>query len=127
MWVSQALLCSPRAQFPPDVSAGGSRHAPRSDDRGFGRHRRADRLGRRQRRVRDSRRRDRRSPRRNRRRLLSLSRGALVRTTTLGAPRPVPGRLLPVAAGAGVIALALPVFLLADWPFAGYYVQEPKG
>ena len=45
-----------------------------------------------------------------------------MRTTTLGAPRPVPGRLLPVAAGAGVIALALPVFLLADWPFAGWAI-----
>jgi len=45
-----------------------------------------------------------------------------VRTTTLGAPRPVPGRLLPVAAGAGVIVLALPVFLVAEWPFAGWVI-----
>jgi hypothetical protein len=45
-----------------------------------------------------------------------------VRTTTLGAPRPVPGRLLPVGAGAGAIALALPVFLVADWPFEGWVV-----
>ena len=45
-----------------------------------------------------------------------------MRTTTFGAPRPVPGRLLPVAAGAGAIALALPVFLVADWPFAGWVV-----
>jgi len=45
-----------------------------------------------------------------------------VRTTALGAPRSVPGRLLPVAAGAGVIALALPVFLLAGWPFAGWAI-----
>ena len=43
-----------------------------------------------------------------------------MKTTVLGAPRPVPGRLLPVAAGAGVIALALPVFFVADWPFAGW-------
>jgi hypothetical protein len=45
-----------------------------------------------------------------------------VRTTTLGAPRPVPGRLLPIAAGAGVIVLALPIFLVADWPFAGWVI-----
>ena len=30
-------------------------------------------------------------------------------------PRPVPNRLVPVAAGSAVIALALPVFLIADW------------
>jgi len=45
-----------------------------------------------------------------------------VRTTTLGSPRPIPGRLLPVAAGAGVIALALPVFLVAGWPLAGWVI-----
>ena len=45
-----------------------------------------------------------------------------MRTTTLGAPRAVPGRLLPVAAGAGVIVLALPVFVVAKWPFAGWVI-----
>ena len=30
-------------------------------------------------------------------------------------PRPVPNRLVPVVAGSAVIALALPVFLIADW------------
>jgi hypothetical protein len=35
-------------------------------------------------------------------------------------PRPVPGRLLPVAAGAAVVALALPVFLAAGWPLSGW-------
>jgi hypothetical protein len=45
-----------------------------------------------------------------------------MRTTTLGAPRPVPGRLLPVLAGAGVIVLALPVFLVAGWPTAGWVI-----
>jgi len=43
-----------------------------------------------------------------------------VRTTALGAPRPVPSRLLSVAAGAGVLVLALPVFLVTDWPFGGW-------
>ena len=35
-------------------------------------------------------------------------------------PRPVPGRLAPALAGAAVIALALPVFVLAGWPVAGW-------
>ena len=45
-----------------------------------------------------------------------------MKTTSLGAPRPIPGRLLPVAAGAGVIALALPVFLVAGWPVRGWAI-----
>jgi hypothetical protein len=35
-------------------------------------------------------------------------------------PRPAPSRLVPVVAGALVIALALPVFLTAGWPLAGW-------
>ena len=35
-------------------------------------------------------------------------------------PRPVPGRLMPALGGALVIALALPVFLLAGWDLAGW-------
>ena len=35
-------------------------------------------------------------------------------------PRPVPGRLVPIAAGAAVIALAFPVFLAAGIPLAGW-------
>ena len=35
-------------------------------------------------------------------------------------PRPEPGRLLPVSAAATVIALALPIFLIAGWPLAGW-------
>ena len=35
-------------------------------------------------------------------------------------PRPVPGRLAPAAAGTAVILLALPVFLVAGWPLAGW-------
>lgn len=43
-----------------------------------------------------------------------------MRTALLATPRPVPGRLLPALAGATVILLALPVFLLADWRLAGW-------
>jgi hypothetical protein len=35
-------------------------------------------------------------------------------------PRPIPGRLVPVAAGGAVVALALPVFVAAGWPLRGW-------
>ena len=35
-------------------------------------------------------------------------------------PRPVPGRLAPALAGSAVVLLALPVFLVAGWPLAGW-------
>lgn len=35
-------------------------------------------------------------------------------------PRPMPSRLLPALGGTLVIALALPVFLAAGWPVAGW-------
>jgi hypothetical protein len=35
-------------------------------------------------------------------------------------PRPVPNRLLPVLGGAIVLLVALPVFLIADWPLGGW-------
>ena len=35
-------------------------------------------------------------------------------------PRPVPGRLVPALAGSAVIALALPVFVVAGWPLDGW-------
>jgi hypothetical protein len=43
-----------------------------------------------------------------------------VRGWAFSTPRPVPGRLLPFAAGAAVVVLALPVFALAGWPLAGW-------
>ena len=45
-----------------------------------------------------------------------------MKATVLGAPRPVPGRLVPAAAGALVIVLALPVFVLAHWRLAGWAI-----
>jgi hypothetical protein len=38
----------------------------------------------------------------------------------LSTPRPVPGRRMPALAGAGVVVLALPVFLVAGFPIAGW-------
>jgi hypothetical protein len=38
----------------------------------------------------------------------------------LSTPRPVPGRRVPMLAGAGVVVLALPVFLVAGFPIAGW-------
>jgi hypothetical protein len=35
-------------------------------------------------------------------------------------PRPVPSRLVPVVAGASVIVLGLPVFVVAGFPLAGW-------
>jgi hypothetical protein len=41
-------------------------------------------------------------------------------TGLLSTPRPVPGRRAPMLAGAGVVALALPVFLVAGFPLGGW-------
>ncbi len=38
----------------------------------------------------------------------------------IGRPRPLPGRLAPALAGSGVVALALPIFLVTGWPVAGW-------
>ena len=35
-------------------------------------------------------------------------------------PRPQPRRAIPLAAAAGILALALPVFALVGWPIAGW-------
>ncbi|MFN2627490.1 MAG: hypothetical protein ABR569_02485 [Gaiellaceae bacterium] len=43
-----------------------------------------------------------------------------MRAALFSTPRPVPGRLLPALGGGLVLALALPVFLVADWRLAGW-------
>jgi hypothetical protein len=45
-----------------------------------------------------------------------------VKVGILGAPRPVPSRLAATAAGAAVVALALPIFLVAGWRLAGWAI-----
>ncbi len=40
----------------------------------------------------------------------------------LSTPRPVPSQTLPLAAGAAVVALALPVFVAAGWPLEGWLI-----
>jgi hypothetical protein len=35
-------------------------------------------------------------------------------------PRPIPSRFGPTIAGGALIALALPVFVVADWPLSGW-------
>jgi hypothetical protein len=45
-----------------------------------------------------------------------------VKATALGAPRPIPGRLLPTLAGGSVIVLALPLFVLAGWRLSGWAI-----
>jgi hypothetical protein len=43
-----------------------------------------------------------------------------MRSDLLMTPRPLPGRLAPVLAGAFVILVALPIFLIAHWRISGW-------
>ncbi len=43
-----------------------------------------------------------------------------MRSGILLTPRPAPGKLVPALAGAFVVTLALPVFLVAGWRVAGW-------
>jgi hypothetical protein len=43
-----------------------------------------------------------------------------MRAGLFATPRPVPGRLVPALGGLLVIALALPVFLVAGWDLSGW-------
>jgi hypothetical protein len=43
-------------------------------------------------------------------------------STTFTSPRPSPSVLLPALAGSAVIALALPIFLVAGWPLDGWVI-----
>jgi len=40
--------------------------------------------------------------------------------SVLSQPRPAPPRVAPIAAGAFVVAVALPIFLVAGWGLAGW-------
>ena len=40
----------------------------------------------------------------------------------LSTPRPLPDQTVPTLAGAAVVLLALPVFLAAGWPLAGWLI-----
>jgi hypothetical protein len=48
----------------------------------------------------------------------------VTRVGILGAPRPVPGRWVPVAGAGLVVALALPVFVVAGWRLAGWAIAS---
>ena len=41
-------------------------------------------------------------------------------TGVFATPRPVPNRIVPALAGAGGVALALPIFLVAGWPVGAW-------
>jgi len=43
-----------------------------------------------------------------------------MRPGILSTPRPVPNRVTPIAASGAVLALALPIFLVAGWRLAGW-------
>src|SRR5215211_6817612 len=111
------------AQSAFDLRAGRSRRAARGRDRRVRRRGSARRLGGGLGRARHPRRRLRRDPRRGVRRLQALPERLLTRVGILGAPRPIPQqRLLAPLAGAVVIALALPLFIVAGWPLTGWAV-----
>src|ERR671932_161178 len=107
----------PASQLPAGRRRGSAVGNPARGDR----PRRADRVGSRLRGDRRARRRRRRDPGRGLLRLHPLQGRAVTRAGGLFAtPRPEPGRLLPLAGGALVVALALVVFLLAGWSIAGW-------
>lgn len=41
-------------------------------------------------------------------------------TTAVSTPRPMPSMRLPIAAGSSVIALALPIYVVAGWRLGGW-------
>ena len=47
-----------------------------------------------------------------------------MRLAVFETPRPAPGRLLPAIAAAGLLVLALPVFLVADLPLGGWVLAS---
>src|SRR5947208_4198787 len=44
----------------------------------------------------------------------------ILHMSILSTPRPVPNRIVPVVAGAGLLALALPIYLLLGWRVQGW-------
>jgi len=46
----------------------------------------------------------------------------VTRVGILGAPRPIPSRWVPIAGGGLVVALALPLFIVAGWPLSGWAI-----
>src|ERR671934_390196 len=112
------MLRADGAQRPPPVP---TRRRGRASPRGAAhgdRGRRADRLGRGERGYRRPHRRRRRDPARGLRRLPAIQH--LMRAGLFSTPRPEPGHLLPAAGSAVLILVALPVFLLLDWPIVGW-------
>src|SRR5439155_18084301 len=88
------------------------------DDPRVRRSRRSDRLGGRLRRARGGDRRRPGHPVRRLRRLPAVQ--ELLRVSMLSTPRPLPNRAAPVAGSAAVLALALPIFLVAGWRVAAW-------
>src|SRR6185503_18121807 len=121
--VTSSLICSgPHGRrhclltaFARDRLGSPARHDGCRDDR-----RRAARLGVRLVGDRPPRRRDRRHSARGLRRVQGLRRQHGMSTGAFSTPRPIPGRLVPALAGSALIALALPVFVVAGWPLDGW-------
>src|SRR5215210_3872364 len=122
--LSQGLLCSAAHGAQPSffVRAGRGRRVARGCDRRKRGRRRSHRLGRRLGRPWHPRRSLRRHPRRRVHGLQALPERLLTRVGILGAPRPMPRSWVPALGGGLVIALALPVFLVAGWRLSGWAI-----
>src|SRR4051794_35234911 len=114
------MLAPHGASVPPVLSARGSRRVARFDDCRGRRPGRTRRMGRRLDRPGRARRRRRRRSGRHLRRLPTLPGVLHVSSGLLRTPRPVPSRTAPLAAGAAVLVLALPVYAVAGWRLSGW-------
>src|SRR5436190_4712347 len=110
------------AQFPRVVRSCRGGRIARGRDPGRDWSRRADRLGRRLGGARNPRRSVRRRAGGRLHGLPALPERVLTRVGILGAPRPVPRRWVPALGGALTIAIALPLYVIAGWPLAGWAV-----
>src|SRR5436189_266889 len=106
------MLAPDGAIASPDLSARGGGGPSHRHDRRLGRSRCVDRLGSRVGRDRGARRGRDRNPGRDLRRLSPLP-GVPRLTAAVTSPRPAPQVFMPVIAGSVLIALALPIFLVA--------------
>src|SRR5436190_3119122 len=110
------------AQFARVVRSCRGGRVARGRDPGRDWSRRADRLGGGLGGARNSRRCVRRRAGGRLHRVPALPERLLTRVGILGAPRPVPRRWVPALGGALTIAIALPLYVIAGWPLAGWAI-----
>src|SRR5580765_700942 len=120
--VTKFVMLAPDGAFAsPDVSSRGGGGPSHRHDRRLGRRRCARWLGSRLGRDRSARRSRDWDSGRDLRRVSPLS-GVPRLTTAVTSPRPAPQVFMPVIAGTVLIALALPIFIVAGWPIDGWVI-----